>query len=62
MPRFDYSDALKKSGIVWDEEHLRAWMSDNDALVPGTRMRHVAITDPAKQEILLAYIESLGQQ
>ncbi|MGF1563118.1 MAG: c-type cytochrome [Geminicoccaceae bacterium] len=60
VPRFDYSDALKESGIVWDEDTLRAWMSDNDGLVPGTRMRHVAITDPAEQDFILAYIRSLG--
>lgn len=59
LPRFAYSDALKSSGIVWTDEKLRAWLADNEKLVPGTRMRHVSIHDPAAQDFLIAYIGSL---
>ncbi|MEK0081695.1 c-type cytochrome [Benzoatithermus flavus] len=59
LPRFAYSDALKSSGLVWTEDNLRKWMADNEKLVPGTRMRHVSITDPAAQDFLIAYIKSL---
>lgn len=59
LPRFAYSDALKASGIVWTEDSLRQWLADNEKLVPGTRMRHVSITDPAAQDFLIAYISSL---
>lgn len=57
---FEYSDAMKNSGIVWNLNSLRAWMADNDGFMPGTRMRHVGITDKAEQDFLLAYIESLN--
>jgi len=59
LPRFAYSDALKESGLVWNEENLRRWIKGNDILVPGTRMRHVEITDKAEQDYLIAYIKSL---
>lgn len=59
LPNFKYSEALKASGITWTEDNLRKWMAGNDSFVPGTRMRHVAITDPAEQDYLLAYIKSL---
>ena len=59
LPRFAYSDALKKSGLTWTEANLRRWMAGNDILVPGTRMRHVQITDIAEQNYLLAYLKSL---
>lgn len=59
LPRFAYSDALKKSGLTWTEANLRRWMAGNDILVPGTRMRHVQITDIAEQDYLLAYLKSL---
>jgi cytochrome c len=59
LPRFAYSDALKKSGLIWTEANLRRWIAGNDILVPGTRMRHVQITDMAEQNYLLAYLESL---
>ncbi|MBJ7544140.1 cache domain-containing protein [Rhodomicrobium udaipurense] len=58
LPTFVYSDGLKSSGLVWNEETLRKWISDNTKLVPGTRMRHVAITDRAEQDYLLAYLKA----
>lgn len=56
---FPYSDALKASGLVWDEPTLRAWMASNDSMVPGTRMRHVGVSDPKEQDAILAYLKSL---
>jgi len=59
LPRFAYSDALKASGLTWTEANLRRWVAGNDILVPGTRMRHVQITDAAEQDYLLSYLKSL---
>ena len=53
VPRFAYSEAVQKSGIVWNEDNLRKWISGNDTFIPGTRMRHVAVTDKAKQDELI---------
>ena len=61
LPRFAYSDAMRESGVVWTADNLRLWMADNEGFMPGTRMRHVSITDPAAQDFLLAYIGSLGR-
>ena len=59
LPRFAYSDALSQSGITWTEENLRKWIAGNDEFVPGTRMRHVEITDRAEQDFLIAYLKTL---
>jgi len=59
LPRFAYSDALRNSGITWTEENLRKWIAGNDDFVPGTRMRHVAITDKAEQDYLISYLKTL---
>ena len=59
LPRFAYSDALKNSDITWDEENLRKWIAGNDDFVPGTRMRHVEITDKAEQDYLISYLKTL---
>ena len=59
---FDYSEAMKKSGITWNLDALRAWMADNQDFMPGTRMRHVSIHDKAEQDFLLAYINSLSKK
>ena len=58
LPRFDYSENLKESGIVWDEANLRDWIKGNTWLVRGSRMRHVQITDAAEQDYLIAFLKS----
>ena len=35
---FQYSDALKKSKIVWTEETLERWLTDTEKLVPDNDM------------------------
>src|SRR5579872_5609078 len=35
---FQYSDALKKSKIVWKEDTLDKWLTDTEKLVPGNDM------------------------
>ena len=61
VPDYPYSEALAKAGFVWTPGALRAWMEDNQAFVPGTRMRHVGITDPVVQGLILAWLQSLPQ-
>lgn len=56
---FAYSDAMKASGIVWTEDALRSWMADNKSVLPGTRMRHIGVTDRMEQDMLLSYLKSL---
>ncbi|MDJ0859696.1 MAG: c-type cytochrome [Dinoroseobacter sp.] len=59
-PDYDYSIALEASGIVWTPAALRAWMEDNAAFMPGTKMRHVGIEDRTVQDFILAYLESIS--
>ncbi len=62
LPGFAYSDGLKQAGekgLTWNEDNLRKWMAANDKLVPGTRMRHVGITDPVEQDYLIAFLKTL---
>jgi cytochrome c len=35
---YQYSAALKSSGLVWDAGTLDRWLTDPQALVPGTKM------------------------
>lgn len=60
FPGYAYSPALTDAGFVWTAGALRAWMEDNDGLVPGTKMRHVGITDPTVQDFILAYLQSIS--
>ena len=58
---YEYSEALANSGIVWTPAALRAWMEDNAGFLPGTKMRHVGITDRTVQDFILAYLESITE-
>ena len=58
-PDYDYSVALEASGIVWTPAALRAWMEDNAGFMPGTKMRHVGITDSTVQDFILTYLVSI---
>lgn len=59
-PDYDYSPALAASGIVWTPAALRAWMEDNTGFLPGTKMRHVGISDRTVQDFILSYLANLN--
>ena len=52
---YPYSEALRASGIVWNEETLRAFLLSPTSLVPGTRMRFVGM-DPAELDALMDFL------
>jgi cytochrome c len=35
---FDYSDDMRKAGLVWTEANLNRWLSDSDAMLPQSKM------------------------
>ena len=55
VPGFDYSPALQKAHIVWNEATLEKWLADPDALVPGNAMEfHVA--KPQERRDLIRFL------
>lgn len=58
---YEYSEAMSKAGFVWTPGALRAWMEANDELIPGTKMRHVGITDPTVQDFIVSYLATTGK-
>lgn len=55
---FAYSDALKKSGLTWDDATLHKWLENPKALVPGTKMLFPGVKDETQRDDIIAYIES----
>ncbi len=55
-PDFDYSDANKNSGIVWNEATFTQYIGNPSAMVPGTKMPFAGIKDAQKIKDLWAYI------
>src|ERR1700756_4631781 len=38
VPGYNYTDANKSSGIVWDEQTFKEYIKDPKAKIPGTKM------------------------
>jgi cytochrome c len=54
-----YSEALKNSGITWDDDKLLHWFEADDKVVPGNKMIFPAgVKDEGDRANLLAYIKS----
>ncbi|MEM8523897.1 MAG: cytochrome c family protein [Bacteroidota bacterium] len=53
----NYSEGMKASGIVWDEDHLREWLTKPTDYIKGTTMAFIGIQDKEKQDLLIAYLK-----
>jgi len=58
-PGFRYSDAMKKSDIVWDAKILDAYLESPQKVVPGNRMPYAGLKNPTDRTDLVAYLAAL---
>jgi cytochrome c len=56
VPNFDYSDANKNSGVVWNEATFKQYIKSPSAMIPGTKMPFAGIKDEQRVNDLWAYI------
>ena len=54
---FDYSPALKKSKVIWNEKTLDKWLADPEKFIPGQKMGY-SVSDAKEREDLIAYLKS----
>jgi cytochrome c len=54
---FKYSDALKESGITWNEETLSAFLADPRGYIKGNRMAYAGLKKDEDIANLLAYLK-----
>jgi cytochrome c len=55
---FEYTPALKASGVTWTRANLDRWLIGPPKLVPGTAMTAV-VPDARERSDLLAYLAAL---
>ncbi len=58
---FNYSDAMKSSGIVWDEAALSEFLANPKGKVPGTKMVFAGLKDEQDRANLIAYLKSFTE-
>jgi cytochrome c len=58
---FAYSDAVKNSAIVWDDDTLAKFLRDPQGSLPGNRMSFPGIKDEAMLQALLQSLKQATQ-
>jgi cytochrome c len=61
-PDFNYSDAMKNSGITWDEAALNEYITDPKAKVPGNKMVFPGVKKDEDRANLIAYLKQAAAQ
>jgi cytochrome c len=57
---FNYSDAMKNSGITWDEATFKEYITDPKKRIPGNKMVFPGIKDELDRDDLAAYVASFN--
>jgi cytochrome c len=57
---FRYSQAMKKSGIIWNTENLRQYIADPQGKIPGNRMPYSGLEDKEELNQLISYLEKMS--
>ena len=55
---FEYSEAMRASGITWNEATLDRFLASPMKVVPGTSMGYAGVDDARDRHDLIAYLES----
>ena len=58
---YQYSEAMKKSGIVWDESTLTEYLKEPKGKVPGTKMTYIGLRQEQQQQDMIAFLEKATQ-
>jgi cytochrome c len=54
---FNYSAAMKKQKLVWNDAALDRWLQRPTAVVPGTSMVFAGLPSPADRKAVIAYLK-----
>lgn len=57
---FAYSEAMKRSAIVWNEASLDRFLANPLKALPGTAMGYAGVADAAQRRDLIAYLKAAG--
>jgi cytochrome c len=58
VPGFAYSEAMKRSKIVWNEKTLDRFLANPLKAVPGTAMTYAGVPEAKERADLIAYLRT----
>jgi cytochrome c2 len=59
VPGFEFSDAMKNSGLTWNQPTLDRYLTDPRGVVPGTKMSFGGVKDAAQRQAIINYLKTL---
>jgi cytochrome c len=57
---YAYSEALKKSSVIWQEASLKQWLTEPDKFIPGQKM-FISIPSAQDRADIVAYLLEVGK-
>lgn len=58
---FPYSEALRRSGVIWDNDSLDKWLADPDRFVPDNDMAF-RVANPEERAAIIGYLKELSRK
>ncbi len=62
LPGYHYSAAMQQAHLVWDAPTLDRWLTNPNALVPGTAMAFAGLPSEQDRQAVIAYLRDPGPQ
>lgn len=57
VPGYNYSDAMRKSGVTWTPERLARYLAAPKSDIPGSKMRLLIPPKPDELRLLIEWLE-----
>ena len=61
LPDYNYSPAMKKADVTWNEDTLKSYLADPHKFIPGDKMAFAGIKNESQLDDLIAYLKQATQ-
>lgn len=58
-PNYPYSDAVRQSSVIWDEDTLDRWLTNPQALIPGQKMGY-RLGNPNERRAIIIFLKNVA--
>ena len=57
---FPYSDAVRKSTVIWNEAVIDKWLTDPETVIPDSNMAF-RLSSLAERQAIIAFLKAMGK-
>jgi len=61
LPDYNYSPAMKKADVTWNEDTLKSYLADPHKMIPGDKMAFAGIKNESQLDDLIGYLKEATQ-